>query len=238
MRLVGWTAQGRVTELVLEHGMHPDVALYRAGWVAERPLRSECAGGEVVVEFTVRAVTPADTPPPVRRVVHEEPGAGEIPFVHQRVGAYGDVLSDRGLLGTVLSKLTGAPGIWALPGGGLEAGEAPEAGLLREVYEETGQEIVPGRLLSLQSDHWIGRAPGGRLEDYHALRIIYAAQCETPSRPRVLDRGGSTARAGWVSIGDWQRLPWTRTARQVLNQHLPSRLSPGSRQPDEGQSLK
>ena len=183
MRLVGWTSQGRVTELVLEHGMHPDVALYRAGWVAEKPLRSECAGSEVVVEFMVRAVTPADTPPSIRRVVHEEPEAGEIPFVHQRVGAYGVVLSDRGLLGTVLSKLTGAPGIWALPGGGLETGEAPEAGLLREVYEETGQQIVPGRRPLDRTGP--GRALGGlsRATD-HLRRTMRNTQPASRPRPR------------------------------------------------------
>jgi 8-oxo-dGTP pyrophosphatase MutT (NUDIX family) len=31
--------------------------------------------------------------------------------------------------------------IWALPGGGLEAGETPEQTALREAYEESGFEV-------------------------------------------------------------------------------------------------
>ena len=195
MRVIGLLAGNAVVDLVIGHGEHPDTTLYRAGWIAGRPVEARCCDGDVVVTLEVRPVSPADAPPADRMVVYEEPGTDEVPVIRQRVGAYGIVLSERGLLGTVLSRITGAPGAWNLPGGGLDAGEEPMAGLLREIHEETGQEVVAGQLLALQSDHWIGRAPNGDLEDYHALRIIYSATCEKPSRPRVHDLGGSTARA-------------------------------------------
>ena len=223
MRVIGLLAGNAVVDLVIGHGEHPDSTLYRAGWIAGRPVEARCCDGDVVVTLEVRPVSPADAPPADRMVVYEEPGTDEVPVIRQRVGAYGIVLSERGLLGTVLSRITGAPGAWNLPGGGLDAGEEPMAGLLREIHEETGQEVVAGQLLALQSDHWIGRAPNGGLEDYHALRIIYSATCEKPSRPRVHDLGGSTARADWVPVKSWRKLPWTRAARQVLSQHLPSR---------------
>ena len=223
MRVIGLLAGNAVVDLVIGHGEHPDTTLYRAGWIAGRPVEARCCDGDVVVTLEVRPVSPADAPPADRMVVYEEPGTDEVPVIRQRVGAYGIVLSERGLLGTVLSRITGAPGAWNLPGGGLDAGEEPIAGLLRETHEETGQEVVAGQLLALQSDHWIGRAPNGGLEDYHALRIIYSATCEKPSRPRVHDLGGSTARADWVPVKSWRKLPWTRAARQVLSQHLPSR---------------
>ena len=223
MRVIGLLAGNAVVDLVIGHGEHPDTTLYRAGWIAGRPVEARCCDGDVVVTLEVRPVSPADAPPADRMVVYEEPGTDEVPVIRQRVGAYGIVLSERGLLGTVLSRITGAPGAWNLPGGGLDAGEEPMAGLLREIHEETGQEVVAGQLLALQSDHWIGRAPNGDLEDYHALRIIYSATCEKPSRPRVHDLGGSTARADWVPVKSWRKLPWTRAARQVLSQHLPSR---------------
>ena len=223
MRVIGLLAGNAVVDLVIGHGEHPDTTLYRAGWIAGRPVEARCCDGDVVVTLEVRPVSPADAPPVDRMVVYEEPGTDEVPVIRQRVGAYGIVLSERGLLGTVLSRITGAPGAWNLPGGGLDAGEEPMAGLLREIHEETGQEVVAGQLLALQSDHWIGRAPNGGLEDYHALRIIYSATCEKPSRPRVHDLGGSTARADWVPVKSWRKLPWTRAARQALSQHLPSR---------------
>ena len=223
MRVIGLLAGNAVVDLVIGHGEHPDTTLYRAGWIAGRPVEARCCDGDVVVTLEVRPVSPADAPPADRMVVYEEPGTDEVPVIRQRVGAYGIVLSERGLLGTVLSRITGAPGAWNLPGGGLDAGEEPMAGLLREIHEETGQEVVAGQLLALQSDHWIGRAPNGGLEDYHALRIIYSATCEKPSRPRVHDLGGSTARADWVPVRSWRKLPWTRAARQALSQHLPSR---------------
>jgi 8-oxo-dGTP diphosphatase len=36
-------------------------------------------------------------------------------------------------------------GLWSLPGGRIEAGESPEEAVVREVREETGLEVVPGR---------------------------------------------------------------------------------------------
>ena len=39
------------------------------------------------------------------------------------------------------------PALWDLPGGGREAGESPEACLLRELREEFGLSLPPDRLL-------------------------------------------------------------------------------------------
>lgn len=40
---------------------------------------------------------------------------------------------------------------WTLPGGGLEHGEDPLAGVVREVHEETGYHIDPGALIGVYS---------------------------------------------------------------------------------------
>ena len=158
--------------------------------------------------------------------MHEEPEATDVPIIHQRVGSYAMVLSDRGLLGTVNSSLTSAPGTWTLPGGGIDEDESPAEAVIREVYEESGQDINIERVLALESDHWIGRSTTGVLEDFHALRIIYVATCETPSEPVVHDQGGSTARADWVPLKSWNRLRWTFSSRTMLSR-FGSRLAPG-----------
>lgn len=221
MRILGFSDDScLVTSFEVGHGQHPRHTLFRQGWVPLRPLSARLIDEDVEVSFRVRPVRGRDREPLVRPVHHEEPDSPEIPTVHQRIGAYAVVLSPMGLLGTVNSNLTRAPGTWTLPGGGLDAGEAPDEGVQREVFEETGQRVQLGELLALQSDHWIGRATNGVLEDFHALRIIYAAECGTPSRPVLHDLGGSTERADWVPLESWRHRRWTKAARRVLNQHL------------------
>ena len=52
-------------------------------------------------------------------------------------------------------------GLWALPGGYMDAGELPDAALRREVLEEAGIEIVVGELLEIfPMVNGDGRTPG------------------------------------------------------------------------------
>lgn len=205
---------------IIQHGEHPAEALFARGFVPLRPLSAALKDAEVVFTYLVREATPQDRKPRRRHVIHEEPSAQSSPVVHQRIGAYAVVLSERGLLGTVNSTLTGAPGTWTLPGGGIDPGESPSEAVLREVFEEAGQEVHLARVLSLESDHWIGRSTTGVLEDFHALRIVYGATCTTPSDPVVHDLGGSTERADWVSLRTWRSLHWTISSRTLLTRHL------------------
>lgn len=219
MRVVGVPSPvcSPVVQFTIEHGQHPAEALFSEGFVALRPLSAQLQREELVFTYVVRGVTRADRAPRRRHIVHEEPTAAEVPAVRQRVGAYAIVLSERGLLGTVNSSITGAPGTWSLPGGGIDPGESPSEAVIREVFEESGQHIAIDRVLTLESDHWIGRSTTGVLEDFHALRVVYAATCETPSDPVVHDLGGSTERAGWVPVRTWRRLHWTISSRALLS---------------------
>lgn len=71
----------------------------------------------------------------------------------------------------LLSKRARPPhaGEWDLPGGFLEWGEDPEAGLLREVREETGLEARALRLLGA----WVGRYASDA-----TLNLVYEVEAE------------------------------------------------------------
>ena len=191
-----------VAQFVLVHGADPVRELARLGWGRPHLLEAAREGdGSLRLTF---AVSPSSPSSPVEHEVPTdadlvvEPGERAEPY--QRTAAYGVVTSERGLLLTELSELTSAPGRWTLPGGGLDDAEAPLSALHREVWEESGQVIDQVRLLEAHTSHWVGRAPSGRLEDFHAVRIVYAAWCPHPTDPVVHDVGGSTAAVQWVPL--------------------------------------
>lgn len=69
----------------------------------------------------------------------------------RRIGVRAVIYKDGKILAVKhKSKTGGAKDFWAIPGGGLDPGEPLEAGLKREIYEELGIEVVPGRLLFIQ----------------------------------------------------------------------------------------
>jgi len=62
-----------------------------------------------------------------------------------RVRVTGVVVEDGRIL--LLNQDTGTGRSWSLPGGKLEAGETLAGALVREMKEETGLDVEPGRLL-------------------------------------------------------------------------------------------
>lgn len=233
MRVVGVPSPvgSPTVEFTISHGEHPVDALYHRGHVPLQPLRVSLEDGQVVFTYLVRDRHPGERTPRRRRShTFDKPHPGEDPVPRQRIGAYAVVTSELGVLGTVNSDRTPAPGTWALPGGGVDPDESPAEAVIREVYEESGQAIQIQQVLTLESEHWIGRAPSGVLEDFHALRIVYSAKCEAPSSPVVHDLGGSTERASWVSWRSWRSLRWTMSSRELLARYA-GQLS-------EDQSLK
>jgi ADP-ribose pyrophosphatase YjhB (NUDIX family) len=141
---------------------------------------------------------------------------GEEPVVRQRVAVYAVVRSARGVLLAENSVLTNAAGTWGLAGGGLDDGELPEAALHREVWEETGQVVDVAGVAAVTTRHWVGRAPDGRLEDFHAVRLIYRATCPEPTDPVVHDADGTTSAAAWFPVDALADLPLAVWTREVL----------------------
>jgi 8-oxo-dGTP diphosphatase len=218
--------QEAVVEAVLGHGEDPADVLGARGWLVERALATESVAGDehvLTVRFDVRRRAepdPGAEPGPgaggTRRDEGLVLGPGEEPQPYQRVAAYAVVSSARGVLLTELSDRTNAPGRWGLPGGGIDPGEDPLDAVVRECWEESGQHVTVTELALVQTSHWVGRAPGGRVEDFHAVRIVYRATCPNPTEPVVHDVGGTTADARWVRPDELAALPLTPAWRAVL----------------------
>ena len=111
-----------------------------------------------------------------------------------RVGAYALAVDDSGrvLLCRVAPSIN--PGeVWTLPGGGLDFGESPEVGVLRELAEESGYEGEINALLDASS-HIFTDSHGAKV---HAVRIVYRVRVTGGELRYEVD--GSTDTCGWFT---------------------------------------
>ena len=219
--VVGVDASGaeRVREQ-LAHGDDPVRLLTRHGYATKGPV-SVVGDADPHTVTVVYPVKPHAEPSaePVADVPHDAGMAlvaGEEPVALQRLAVYAVVRSVHGVLLAQNSARTNAAGTWGLPGGGLDPGEPPEAALHREVWEETGQRVDIGGIAAVTTRHWVGRAPSGRLEDFHAVRLVYRATCPAPTDPVVHDVDGTTAAAAWVRVEELDGLPFAVGIRDLL----------------------
>lgn len=224
MQILGMThpTGDPVVTFALEHGADPALVSSGLGFPVLRPLSADLVDGDIVVRLLVED-SPNGAPPSPPRTGRDTGlvlRPGEVPAVRQRVAAYALVRSERGLLATEFSDRTAVPGLWGLPGGGIDPGEAPEASVVRELAEETGQPVDLGTLQRIQTSHWVGRAPDGSVEDFHAVRLVYDGSCPEPSDPVVSDVGGTTESARWVPLDDWRSLAWTVGWQEILSDLL------------------
>ena len=82
--------------------------------------------------------------------------------------------------------------LWCPPGGGAERGQSLQANLRREVLEETGLRIRPGRLLGVSE---FVKAETG----FHQVELLYRARLLDPADAAVLaDPEAVVNRLRWV----------------------------------------
>ncbi|GGA68838.1 hypothetical protein GCM10011490_19180 [Pseudoclavibacter endophyticus] len=119
--------------------------------------------------------------------------------MHVRLASYGVIIHEERIL-LAHWRDRGRSG-WTLPGGGVEPGEDPVEGAVREIWEETGFHASIDELLGIDSMiiKTSDRLIGGR-GPMQALRIIYRASILGGElRSEV---GGSTDEARWFDLDE------------------------------------
>ncbi|HDY69842.1 MAG TPA: NUDIX domain-containing protein, partial [Actinobacteria bacterium] len=97
---------------------------------------------------------------------------------------------------------------WCMPGGWADVGDNPSDMVAREVWEESGFEVVPRKVLAVFDANRSGRP----LEFYHAYKIIFL--CEIiGGRGRPSDE---TMDFGFFDFGDLPSLSDQRTDKRHL----------------------
>ena len=140
------------------------------------------------------------------------------PPQRQRVAAYALLRRDAELLLAHISERI-HDDMWTLPGGGVDHGEDPREAAAREVYEESGLRVRVGRVLDVHSRHFTGHRPDGRLEDFHGIGLIFAAEILPESHgvePRVVEVEGTTRAVAWVPLAQLAHTPLSATARHAV----------------------
>ncbi|MFJ7955644.1 NUDIX domain-containing protein [Streptomyces sp. NPDC096319] len=118
--------------------------------------------------------------------------------VRTRVSVYAIVVEGDRLLSVRLSDASPvfAPGLWHLPGGGIDPGEQPVEALARELLEETGRELAQARLLDART--YAARRNG---VDWSLTALFYSVALRDGS-PALTETDGSTDAAAWIPLAD------------------------------------
>lgn len=125
-----------------------------------------------------------------------------LPVKRQRLAAKALVRRGDRILLARLSAHAVETGRWTLPGGGVDHGESPETALVREAVEEAGVTLTVGALVGVHDLHLTGNAPGGRLEDFHGVNIVYEASIPDDEEPTVREVAGTTDAVDWIALDD------------------------------------
>ena len=139
-----------------------------------------------------------------------------------RVAAYAVCTDDsERLLLVRISSGYPAAGQWTLPGGGLEFGEDPADGVLRELTEETG---LSGRVAALafvdSRTHGPMVEAGRAYGPWHGIRIVY--RVDIVGGELRNETHESTDTAAWIRLAEVPSLPIVDLVEVALD-HLGGR---------------
>ncbi|NND01572.1 MAG: NUDIX domain-containing protein [Acidimicrobiia bacterium] len=131
----------------------------------------------------------------------------------QRISAYAVIVKDGLILLARIAAGYPGSGSWTLPGGGIDWGEHPEAGMHRELYEETGLSGDVISLLGIDSLH-LERKRNGKMVGFHAVRIIYHVDAD--GDPKVTETDGSVSESRWISLEEIVTMPTVELVTKAL----------------------
>ena len=121
-----------------------------------------------------------------------------------RLAAYAWIERGDAVLLCRISSPDVAAGRWTLPGGGLEFGEDPADGVLRELREETGLLGTVGELLGVRSAI-LEPEMTKRGDRLHVVGVLY--RVDAVEAELVMEVDGSTDLAAWIPFGELDALP-------------------------------
>jgi ADP-ribose pyrophosphatase YjhB (NUDIX family) len=112
-----------------------------------------------------------------------------------------------------------ADGYWCMPGGWADVGDRPSETVAREVWEESGFEVAPYKVVGVYDANRSGRP----LEFYHAYKIVFL--CRTlGGAPRPSDE---TLAVDFFTLDDLPPLSTNRTNQRHLREVFAHIQDPG-----------
>ncbi|MGW0435832.1 NUDIX hydrolase [Micromonospora sp. NPDC003197] len=121
--------------------------------------------------------------------------------IRSRVSAYAIAVTEGRLLLTQLSSTSPIflPGLWHLPGGGIDPGEQPQEALARELYEETGLGLHAAQLVAARTytAHRLG-------VNWHLVGLFYLVDV-TPGPLAVTKTDDSTCAVSWLPLAGLEK---------------------------------
>ena len=122
----------------------------------------------------------------------------------RRVPCVGAIITGGGRILLIRRGHEPEAGRWSLPGGRIEAGETDQQALVREVREETGLEVAPGRLIGAVDRP----AAGGR--------VLVISDYAATVTGGVLRAGDDADDARWFSVRELDSLPLSTGLKEAL----------------------